>query len=304
MTSVTRDVPGLVTVVIPAFNAATTLDETLESARAQTYRDLEIIIVDDGSGDATPEIAARHASADPRVRVIAQNRKGVAAARNAGVEAAHGAWVAPLDADDLWHPQKIEKQMAATRGSDAALALVYTWRRLIDETGQSLPDQHAPRFSGDVLRALLGGDFIGTGSSPLILRAALRAMGGYDTTLKEADGQGCEDWDLYVRLAEHYRFAVVAEPLTLYRIGRAGQSADPMRMVRLHDRVAEGFRQRFPAFHKELGVARRNLLVWLWRRASLVGAAGSRRRAAFALLTRYPLFCLRRLFASAFKASS
>src|SRR5579863_7666011 len=92
----------LVTVVIPAYNAAHTIDETLRSARYQTHRNLEILVVDDGSKDATPEVVARHAVIDARIRLIVQENAGVAAARNRGIAEAKSDLIAPLDADDLW----------------------------------------------------------------------------------------------------------------------------------------------------------------------------------------------------------
>src|SRR4051794_3877496 len=104
-------IPGLVTVVVPAHNAAATLRQTLASIAAQTYRDLEIVVVDDGSTDDTSAIAAEFAHLDRRVRLVSQANAGVAAARNKGIALARGEYVAPVDADDLWEPTKIEKQV-------------------------------------------------------------------------------------------------------------------------------------------------------------------------------------------------
>src|SRR5215475_4737819 len=113
-----------VTVVIPAYNAEATLDETLRSVRSQTHRALEILIVDDGSSDGTPEVALAHAAADPRVRLIQQSNGGVAAARNRGIEEARATLIAPVDADDLWAPTKIERQVAALHRGGPRVALV------------------------------------------------------------------------------------------------------------------------------------------------------------------------------------
>ena len=103
----------LVGVVVPAYNAAATLDETLRSVRAQTHRALEIIVVDDGSLDDTAAIARRHAAEDERVRVLCQANAGVAAARNAGWQSSRADLIAFIDADDLWAPTKIERQLQA-----------------------------------------------------------------------------------------------------------------------------------------------------------------------------------------------
>src|SRR3981081_1852732 len=101
----------LVSVLIPAFNAEETVADTLRSVRAQSYRNLEIIVVDDGSRDNTARIVSQFESEDSRIRLIEQANSGVAAARNAAPAASSGSLIAPLDADDLWHPQKIELQV-------------------------------------------------------------------------------------------------------------------------------------------------------------------------------------------------
>src|SRR4051812_20898906 len=100
----------LVSVVIPAYNAAATLDETLRSVRSQTHGALEIIVVNDGSADGTGTIAQRHAAVDHRVQVVTQDNAGLAASRNAGWMRARSEVIAFIDADDLWAPTKIERQ--------------------------------------------------------------------------------------------------------------------------------------------------------------------------------------------------
>ena len=117
----------LVSIVIPAFNCARTIAETLGSAQGQTHAELDIIVVDDGSTDGTAEIVARHAAADPRIRYLRQANSGVAAARNHGIAEARGPYVALLDADDLWHPTKIAAQLRRFEERGPATALVYTW---------------------------------------------------------------------------------------------------------------------------------------------------------------------------------
>jgi len=125
----------LVSAIVPAYNAAKTIDETLRSVRAQTYRNLEIIVVDDGSKDETAAIAEAHAGQDPRLRVIRQNNAGVAAARNAGILAARAEFVAPVDADDIWAPAKIARQLSLMKENPNA-TLCYTWWACIDHRGR------------------------------------------------------------------------------------------------------------------------------------------------------------------------
>jgi peptidoglycan/xylan/chitin deacetylase (PgdA/CDA1 family)/protein-L-isoaspartate O-methyltransferase len=133
----------LVSVIIPAYNAAYTIAETLQSVCWQTYANLEIIVVDDGSGDETVAIVRQHAASDARIRLLQQDNAGVAAARNAGIAAAQADYIALLDADDLWHSSKIERQMAVLLARGATVALVYTWYALIDDSGTIIG--HSPQ---------------------------------------------------------------------------------------------------------------------------------------------------------------
>ena len=150
-----NDVYGddIVAAVIPARDAEATLDETLRSVRAQTHRALGILVVDDGSRDRTPEIAAAHAAADPRVRLVRQANAGVAAARNRGIAEARAALVAPIDADDLWAPTKIERQLAALRRAGPGAGLVYTWSLLVDDDGRVVGEASAIRPRATCWRA-------------------------------------------------------------------------------------------------------------------------------------------------------
>src|SRR5262245_28337071 len=121
------DTAPLVSVVIPAYNAEAYIATSLRSVTAQTYRNLEIIVVDDGSRDATATIVRSLAADDPRIKLQQQQNAGVAAARNRGIEASSGDLVAPLDADDLWQPSKIERQVAVMQRGSPKVGLVYAW---------------------------------------------------------------------------------------------------------------------------------------------------------------------------------
>ncbi len=117
--------------MIPAYNAEATIDDTLRSVRSQTYPHLEIIVVDDGSSDRTTSIVNAHAAVDGRISLISQKNAGVAAARNAGWQFARSALTAFVDADDLWAPTKIEKQLDVILSGGLQVGLVYTWWALI-----------------------------------------------------------------------------------------------------------------------------------------------------------------------------
>jgi glycosyltransferase involved in cell wall biosynthesis len=264
--------PGLVTVIVPAYNAAATIDETLRSVRAQTWRDLEILVVDDGSRDGTAGIALRHAEADPRLRPILQKNAGVAAARNRGIEEARGEFVAPVDADDLWHPHKIERQLQAVEAAGPGAGLAYSWYALIDANGCIISTRYQPDTEGDVFQALCRrGNIVGNGSSTLIRRSVALEVGGYDASLRARQAQGCEDYKIYLQIAERYRFALVRDHLTGYRIGRDNMSGDLMQMLRSFDLVVEGVRSRHPERAADLRAARNHFLRASFERASTFG---------------------------------
>ena len=220
----------LVSVIVPAFNSEGTIAETLESAGAQSWRDIEIIIVDDGSTDMTARIAEDFCSREPRARLVRQSNEGVAAARNRGIKEASGQWIAPLDADDLWHPAKIERQIAAARASPLT-GLVYSWSRIIDAASEVTANASSAIVEGDVLAEHLRSNFIGNGSTPLIDRKLLDGQ-PYDSRV-----DGCADYLLQLRLAARTRFAFVPQYLTGYRVTSSNMSSDALRMIGDHVRL-------------------------------------------------------------------
>src|SRR5262245_1076820 len=151
-----------VSIVIPAYNQAAYLGEAIGSALAQTHQDVEVIVVDDGSTDATPEVCARFAS-DARVRTIRTANGGVAAARNRGITAASGAYLCFLDADDRYHPTKVATQ-AAMLDAERGIAFVYCDIVEIDEGGAPVDRQYSvgrerQLLSGDITASLLRGGY-------------------------------------------------------------------------------------------------------------------------------------------------
>lgn len=239
---------GLVSIIIPAYNAQSFLPMTLSSARAQTYSNHEIIVVDDGSTDATPQIAEAVAQVDKRVRVVHQQNAGVAAARNRGISEARGSYVAPLDADDCWHPQNVALQMEALRAAGPDAAVSYAWFVLIDEYGGVLHYGRPNRFcaSQQVLFALMTGNFIGNGSGTVMRRSMVESVGGYDTSLRARGAEGCEDQALYLALAERWNYAVVPKYLIAYRRHADCMSKNLPRMARSGALVLADLRRRRP----------------------------------------------------------
>jgi hypothetical protein len=284
----------LVSVVIPAYNAEATLDETLRSVRAQTHRALEIVVVDDGSTDSTAALAGAHAAEDPRVRVLSVANGGVAAARNAGIAVSRGAFVAPVDADDLWHPEKIARQLAVIE-RDPEIGYVYTFFRRIDSRGDvlSISGEGTWIEGAAYLRSLLC-NFVNNGSSLLIRRAALDEVGGYEPGLRGQGAQGCEDYLLQILIARTWRVACVPECLTGYRYGETGMSTDWERMARSHRVMLEYVVRRYPETPPDVvaaseAVSHAFLAVRRLRRLRPLGAAaelgrGLRRDAGVAAL--------------------
>lgn len=208
----------LISVVVPVFNGAKTIQETIESVQKQTLSDLEIIVVDDGSQDET--LAILGAIADPRLKVIPGVHAGANAARNRGLYASCGEYVSFLDADDLWTPNKLEAQLQALRSHPEA-SLAYSWTDRIDEQGNYLRRGGHLSVNGNALAELLITNFVENGSNPLILRQAAIEVGGFDENLT-----ACQDWDMWLRLAARYEFAAVSEVQIFYRLSTNSISAN------------------------------------------------------------------------------
>lgn len=258
-----------VSVIIPAYNAESFIADTVRSALNQTFADLEVIVVDDGSKDGT---LARLAAFGDRIRVHQQPNGGVARARNTGVSLARGSWIAFLDADDLWLPTKLARQLATA--GDAPM--VFTDRYNIGARGEvpELQSECTPMYGGDLfVPLLLEGNFI-TSTSVMIRRALFEQLGGFYTRLN-----GTEDWDLWLRVAEKHAIAFCPEPLVQYRFHPGGISRNFARMNRERTEVIAR------AFETERGrtlspLTRRHIWAQTWcTNGTDARRAGARRDA-------------------------
>jgi hypothetical protein len=222
---------AFVSVIVPAYNAEQFIERTLESAAKQTYDNIEIIVIDDGSTDRTASIVERLAKRDHRLRLIRQHNEGVAAARNRGISASRGGYLAPLDSDDLWHATKLEKQLNVFAKSGPDLGLVYTLCRIIDADDLVIDSFIRPRPDGWVFLQHANNNFIGNGSSPLLRREAVEQVGGYSSRLRLSGIEGCEDLLLQLSIASKYKFGLVPEYLVGYRRTPMNMSSNALRMV-------------------------------------------------------------------------
>lgn len=209
-----------VSVIIPTYNRAHLIEETLESALAQTYPDYEIIVVDDGSTDGTLSVLSKY---EDRLRVVSQAHQGNggAQARNLGISKASGEYVAFLDSDDVWFPAKLERQLELIQ-EKRALSWAYTNAEVFDDaTGRMahVYDRVYRMHQGDVLPYLLFENFIPF-SSTLARTSLLAEVGGCYPIAKGTD------WDLNLRLASRTSIGYVSEALTRIRIHRGRIAAN------------------------------------------------------------------------------
>jgi len=198
-----------ISVIIPVYNGEKTIRETIESVLNQSFTDYEVIVINDGSQDATVDVLDQ--ISDPRLRIFSYPNAGVSASRNRGIARATGQFIAFLDADDIWKPAKLASQLNALKVTPQA-DVAYSWIDFIDETGQYLwPGLHITE-NGNVLKKLLVTNFLECGSNPLIRRQALVEVGNFDSAVDTA-----EDWDMWLRLAVLHHFVAVPQPQILYR---------------------------------------------------------------------------------------
>ncbi len=191
-----------------------------------------MLVVDDGSSDETGAIVRAMAKRDPRIRLLTQAHQGVAAARNHGIRAARGAYIAPLDADDIWYPRKLEQQLRVLRTAGPNVGLVYVWSAYIDEHGDLTGHYYAHALPRNLAAVLIFRNVIGCSSVPLIRRACFDDVGFYNENYVKRGAQGCEDLDLYLRIAERYDFSVVNQFLVGYRQSKRGMSSHTGAMAR------------------------------------------------------------------------
>lgn len=233
--------PQLVSVVIPCFNAQAYLAATIDSVLHQTWRDLEVVVVDDCSTDDSAAVVSAFAQRDPRVSLIRMphNHGAPAAPRNAGVAAARGTWVAFLDADDVWHPRKLELQMQALREQGATMCSTQM-KDFRDDSEIDFTPPGAPRVEridfGMQLRKYR------TPTSSIVVRRDLMLAQRFN---EDPSYKAREDTDLFICVHEHMPYSVkLMHPLVFYRLQASQISGNKLKMVRRHLSMLQKYRRR------------------------------------------------------------
>lgn len=196
----------MVSVIIATYRRPRLLPRAIKSALAQTFRDFELIVVDDASGDHTESVVASFD--DTRIKYVRHDvNKGGPAARNTGIGMAKGEYIALLDDDDEWHATKLEKQVNAFKETANEVSFVYSGFEILDEKGEVVGTT-LPEHRGYLHMNLLQRNMIGGSSIPLIQRECFDKVGLFDESLTS-----CQDWDMWLRIAREFEFDYVPEVL-------------------------------------------------------------------------------------------
>jgi glycosyltransferase involved in cell wall biosynthesis len=232
----------LVSIIMPCYNSEAFVDEAIRSVLRQTLQDFELIVIDDGSTDRSAEILARHGD---RIRVISQANQGVSAARNAGINAAQGDFIAFLDSDDFWEPDFLGAMVNGM--ADPATAIAYCgWQNV--GVGQGKP-YIPPDYEGaDKMHHLLRFASLWPIHAILIRRSLMPAGQPFNTAYP-----ACEDYDLWLRIASFHRIQIVPRVLAYYRKhGDANATSDQARVARFNWLVKRRFLSDFPALQRQI----------------------------------------------------
>lgn len=241
-----------VSVIIPVYKVEQYITDTVQSVLNQTYQNFELIIVDDGSPDRSIEICQQFH--DPRIKIIRQNNQGVSAARNNGIRQSQGEYIAFLDADDIWLPEKLEKHVNHLESSPQ-VGVSFCRSAFIDQGGKPLDIYQMPKLKGITPALTLCRNPIGNGSVPVIRREVLEEIklpinpdgtGGYyyfDEQLKNLEDVEC--W-LRICLKSHLETEGIPEALTLYRVNLKGASTNVSKHLESVEIVLEKTRSYAP----------------------------------------------------------
>lgn len=202
-----------VSVIIPAYNAETFLSRTIQSALNQTFRDFELIIVDDGSTDNTKEIVRKFQVNNSQIKYfLKENSGGPAGPKNLGLKKSKGKFIAFLDHDDEWLPEKLEEQVESFENStDSKLGIIICYPVLVHSNKKKIFE--IPSLEEETFKKILLGNFIYSCSGVMIKKEVIEKVGYFDEKLKYAD-----DWDMWIRIIFRYNLSIIKKPLFYHHI--------------------------------------------------------------------------------------
>ena len=232
----------LVSVVVTCYNYGRYLKDCLDSILAQTYKNIEIMVVDDGSTDNTAEVSKAFTKL-PNLKYIHQRNAGQSHAKNVGIKNSTGEYIAFLDADDRWCPEKLKKQMSCFDNPD--IGVVYCRAKYLDENDREFAYDMTAKYlqprRGRVTEWLIFDNFVQFSSS-VVRQECFKRFGTFDETLKMGI-----DWDLWLRISTAYQFEYVDERLFFYRMGHSGQMSKNMdERNRCSDLIMKKFLASYP----------------------------------------------------------
>ncbi|MFN6487966.1 MULTISPECIES: glycosyltransferase [unclassified Nostoc] len=234
-----------VSVIIPTYQRGHIVSQAINSVLAQTYKDYEIIVINDGSQDNTPQVLAEFSDRH-HITAIHQANQGLSAARNAGIRSARGKYIAFLDDDDLWEPQKLEKQISVLE-ANPRIGLIYSDSLFFSDQQGLFPGSYNTAYPTPnllILWTLFRYNYIPV-LTVVVRRDCLDKVGLFDETLRS-----CEDYDLWLRLIEKFPIYFLNQPLARYRESPNNLSQDREQMLTSHLRVKEKVIDRNPEFLK------------------------------------------------------
>jgi glycosyltransferase involved in cell wall biosynthesis len=280
-----------VSIILPLYNGARYIEETLQSIASQACQDAELVVVNDGSSDDSPAIVERVCAASESailrsLRLLTQDNQGVAAARNRGVAEAQGTWLAFIDQDDLWLPDKLQRQLAALAAHASARWCYSAFVRFYD-TGREVPKRDGTDDRIETWKRLLAGQLFIPPAAALVARATCLAVGGFDRTFIPSD-----DWDFFLKLAEGYECCYCPEMLTRFRSHRGSTGKRQRRRIfEVQREVLERHRERAREVVAPRVLQQREAtILWhLGREAAAAGDHVAARRHYRAAVRRNPL---------------
>ena len=261
----------LVTVITPTYNRADFLPQAIDGVLAQTYGNFELIVVDDGSTDNTPDILSDYAKRDDRVRTFRQDNQGQSIARNKAIQEARGEFICFLDSDNHWPDHKLEQQVDLFR-ENPDVDVIYGDIVTVDESDTELSRKNMSRYSGNIARWMLRDNCVSMNTA-MAKRRCFDEMGGMSGERRVAD-----DYDLWLRFSARYKFLYVPEYWAYYRVMEDQISSDKTARFDSNEAIIRDFRSKFPdaLTDKEFDAG---FAVFYVRKARYLASIGRKREA-------------------------